>query len=77
MSLWIEKRVKTLRGKLNPMECVIFDSLKIVPTHKCPTVGIYNKTMFVNPSFMSKLDSKQKMDVIKHEIMHTIIGQVA
>lgn len=77
MSLWVKKRVKPLRRMLDPMECIIFDSLKIVPTHKCPTVGMYGKTMFVNPSFMSKLDSRQKVDVIKHEIIHLVIGEIA
>lgn len=59
-----------LQEKVMDMENKFFQNLIL------PTVGVDGETMYVNPEFVEKLNDKEKLGLLVHEIMHITLGHV-
>lgn len=52
---------------------LLFDLLTVKETDSLPTAATDSKTIWVNPKFFKKLDVKERIFVLAHEITHVIL----
>jgi predicted metal-dependent peptidase len=51
----------------------LLDQMKIEESDQVPTAGTNGVTIFVNPKFFAKLDVKERIFVLCHEVLHGIM----